>query len=48
MVFATIQQNQPGFHVESAVPNVGGSSIAVHLNQPAPTGGIKVAWFIVN
>ncbi|MFL5736203.1 MAG: hypothetical protein ACJ76P_02550 [Actinomycetota bacterium] len=48
LVLATIQQSAPGFSVESAVPNVANSSIAIHLNQPAPTGGIKVAWFVVN
>ena len=47
LVLATLQQNVPGVYVQSAVPNVSGSSFTVHLNKTAPAR-IKVAWFVIN
>ena len=48
LVLATIQSNNaPGVSIESAVPNVAGSSFTLNLSQPV-TKGVKVAWFIVN
>jgi hypothetical protein len=46
MVFANIQKHAVGFVVESVVPSAG--QIRIWLNQPAPVGGLLVAWFILN
>jgi hypothetical protein len=48
LILATIQTNNaPGVFVQSAVPNVAGSSFTINLNQ-AVTKHVKVAWFIIN
>jgi len=47
LVLATLQQNVTGLYVQSAVPNVTGSSFTVHLNKAALVS-TKVAWFVVN
>jgi len=47
LVLATLQRDKAGLWVRSAVPNVAGSSFAVHLSK-APSASTKVAWFIVN
>jgi hypothetical protein len=45
MVLATSQQNSSVF-VRSAVPASG--SFTIRLSGPAPTGGLKVAYFVLN
>ncbi len=47
LIFATLQQNHSGVWVQSAVPDVAGSSFTVHLNK-AVTASTTVAWFTVN
>ncbi len=47
LVLATLQQDKAGVWVRSAVPNIAGSSVTVHLSK-AVTASIKVAWFVIN
>ena len=47
LVLATLQQDQAGVWVRSAVPNVAGSSFTVNLSK-AVSASTKVAWFVVN
>lgn len=47
LIFATLQQNHSGVWVQSAVPDVSGSSFTVHVNK-AVTASTTVAWFVVN
>ena len=47
LILATLQQNQSGVWVQSAVPDVAGNSFTVHLNK-AVTASTTVAWFTVN
>jgi len=48
-VLATLQRNQAGLWVQSAVPNPAANSFTITLNK-AVTGLVpmKVAWFLVN
>ena len=46
MVQATLQKHAAGFTVESAVPAAG--SFRIWLNKPAPTGGLPVAWIVLD
>ncbi len=46
LILATLQKHALGFAVESAVPTAG--SFKIRLNKPAPTGGLPVAWFVIN
>jgi hypothetical protein len=51
LVLATIQQAASGYYVASAVPTASSSTIVLHLNKTVAsdiTGGIRVAWFVVN
>ncbi len=45
-LLATLQQHAAGFTVESAVADA--DSFTIWLNQPAPTGGLSVGWFVIN
>ncbi len=45
MVLATAQQDN-AVYVRSAVP--GNGQFTVHLTGPAPTGGLKVSYFVLN
>jgi hypothetical protein len=48
LVLATVQ-NDLGIPVDSAVPDVAGSTITVNLGKTVPAGKTaKVAWFVVN
>ncbi len=47
LLFATLQQNHSGVWVQSAVPDVAGSSFTVHLNK-AVAASTTVAWFTIN
>jgi hypothetical protein len=47
LVLATLQQVQAGVYVAGVVQSVANSKFTIVLNQ-APTGALKVAWFIVN
>ena len=49
LVLATLQRNQAGLWVQSAVPNPAANSFTITLNK-AVTGLVpmKVAWFLVN
>jgi hypothetical protein len=47
LIFATLQANVPGTWVQSAVGDVAGSSLTVHLNK-AVTTSTRVAWFVIN
>jgi hypothetical protein len=47
LVLAMLQQNVAGVSVQSAVPDVPGSSFTVHLSK-AVTASTKVAWFVAN
>ena len=48
LVLATVQ-DKVGVSVQSAVPNVPGSSFTVNLNKAPGTGKTAtVAWFVVN
>jgi hypothetical protein len=47
LVLATLQQVEAGIYVAGVVPSVANSKFTITLNQ-APTGALKVAWFIVN
>ncbi len=46
LVLVSAQQHVPGFQVESVVPHNG--SFTIWLNRLAPTGGLKVAWFVID
>jgi hypothetical protein len=46
MILATIQQNAAGFTIQAAVPAKG--SFTIFLNKPAPSGGLAVAWFVLD
>lgn len=46
LILATLQQHAAGFTVESAVADA--DSFTIWLNQPAPTGGLSVGWFVIN
>ncbi|MBA2716071.1 MAG: hypothetical protein H0U51_03285 [Propionibacteriales bacterium] len=46
LILATLQQHAAGFTVESAV--AAADSFTIWLNQPAPTGGLSVGWFVIN
>jgi hypothetical protein len=45
MILATSQQNK-GVYVRAAVPGTG--SFTIRLTANAPTGGLKVAYFVLN
>jgi hypothetical protein len=45
MILATSQQNK-GVYVKAAVPGTG--SFTIRLTANAPTGGLKVAYFVLN
>jgi hypothetical protein len=47
LVLATLQQVEAGIYVAGVVPSAANSKFTIYLNQ-APTGALKVAWFIVN
>jgi hypothetical protein len=47
LVLATLQHDQAGVYVRSAVPNVASSSFTLHLSK-AVTRKANVAWFVVN
>jgi hypothetical protein len=47
LLFATLQQNHSGVWVQSAVPDVAGSSFTLHLNK-AVAASTTVAWFTIN
>jgi hypothetical protein len=46
LVFTTPQKNVGGVWIQSAVPNVAGSSVTIYLNK-AVTVSYPIAWFIV-
>jgi hypothetical protein len=46
IVLATLQTHVSGYHLEGAVSRAG--SFTLWLNQPAPTGGLPVGWFVIN
>lgn len=45
-VFVTMQQHRSGFLIESAVP--GTDQFVIWLNKPAPPGGLRAAWFVLD
>jgi hypothetical protein len=47
LVLAVLQEDRPGIHVRSAVPNPAGDSFTVRLNTAVATD-TKVGWFVVN
>jgi hypothetical protein len=47
LVLATLQQVEAGIYVAGVVLSVANSKFTISLSQ-APTGALKVAWFIVN
>lgn len=47
LVLAVLQEDRPGVHVRSAVPNPAGDSFTVRLNTVVATD-TKVGWFVVN
>ena len=47
LVLAALQQLEAGVYVVAVVQSVANSKFTIVLNQ-APTGALKVAWFIVN
>jgi hypothetical protein len=47
LIFATLQANVPGTWVQSAVGDVAGNSLTMHLNK-AVTTSTRVAWFVIN
>jgi hypothetical protein len=47
LVLATLQQFEGGVYVAAVLVNVASSRFTIRLNQ-APTGNLKVAWFVVN
>ncbi len=47
LVLATLQQLEAGVYVVAVVQSVANSKFTIVLNQ-APTGNLKVAWFVVN
>ena len=47
LVLATMQHNESGIWVQSAVPDAAAKSFTVHLNKQA-SNAIKVAWFVLN
>lgn len=46
LVLATLQKHVTGYSLAGAVPET--DSVTVWLNQPAPTGGLPVAWFVLD
>jgi len=46
IVIATLQQDKAGVYVRSAVPKAG--KFVLTLSANAPTGGLKVGWFVLS